>query len=539
MATPSQTGKSCGPGGLWKSKKNQNEATAPQASLNGDDKLDVEHISNTSLDPTDAAQPTQRRREAPALVRDLTPEERARLEKALVKKIDLRLLPMLILMYLMNYLDRNNIAAARLAGLEEELELTGTQYLTCVSILFVGYILMQVPSNLFLNKIGRPSLYLPTCMVIWGVISAATAAAESFGGLVAIRFFLGFVEAAYFPGCLFFLSSWYTRKELGFRTAILYSGSLLSGAFSGLITAGITDGMDGKRGLRAWRWLFIIEGVITIVIAFAAYSVLPNFPRTTTWLTDDERQLAIWRLDEDIGEDDWTGTQNQTFGHGMKLAFQDIKMWNLMVLVFCFVASGTVTNLFPTIVGTLGYSNINSLLLTVPPYVLGVITTFLNSWHADRTGERYFHITLPLYFAVIAFIIAAATIKTAPRYLAMMLMIPGVYTGYVVALAWISNTLPRPPAKRAAALAAINAVSNASSIYASYMYPESASPRYIVAMSVSCVTASIAIVAATVLRFTLVRLNKKLDRGEVVEGAVAVGEAVPGEAAKKGFRFVL
>lgn len=118
-----------------------------------------------------------------------------------------------------------------------------------------------------------------------------------------------------------------------------------------------------------------------------------------------------------------------------------------MVLLFCFVASGTVTNLFPTVVQTLGYSNIISLLLTVPPYVLGVITTFCNSWHADRTGERYFHITLPLYFAVIAFIIAAATTKTAPRYLSMMLMIPGVYTGYVVALAWISNTLPRPPAK--------------------------------------------------------------------------------------------
>ncbi|KAL8937128.1 MAG: hypothetical protein Q9216_004575, partial [Gyalolechia sp. 2 TL-2023] len=100
-----------------------------------------------------------------------------------------------------------------------------------------------------------------------------------------------------------------------------------------------------------------------------------------------------------------------------------------MVLLFCFVASGTVTNLFPTIVQTLGYSNIISLLLTVPPYVLGVITTFANSWHADRTGERYFHITLPLFFAVAAFIIAAATTRTAPRYLAMMLMIPGVYTG--------------------------------------------------------------------------------------------------------------
>ena len=476
MTTTSSTDKFYSLGRLWKSKKKQTEAAAPgpaapEGPFRNDEKPDVELVSGTYLDSTEAAEPARRRHEAPPLVRELTPGERACLEKALVKKMDLRLLPMLIIMYLMNYLDRNNIAAARLAGLEEELGLTGTEYLTCVSILFVGYILMQVPSNLFMNKIGKPSLYLPTCMVVWGVISAATAAAESFGGLVAIRFFLGFVEAAYFPGCLFLLSSWYTRKELGLRTAILYSGSLMSGAFSGLITAGIISGMDGKGGLRAWRWLFIIEGVVTIVIAFAAYFVLPDFPRTTTWLTEDERQLAIWRLDEDIGEDDWTGTQNQTFWRGLKLAFQDVKMWNLvrfpilncrrvvytgiipgliryqMILLFCFVASGTVNNLFPTIVGTLGYNNINSLLLTVPPYVLGVITTFFNSWHADRTGERYFHIALPLYVAVIAFIVAAATISPGPRYLAMMLMIPGVYTGYVVALAWISNTLPRPPAK--------------------------------------------------------------------------------------------
>ena len=106
------------------------------------------------------------------------------------------------------------------------------------------------------------------------------------------------------------------------------------------------------------------------------------------------------------------------------------------------------------------------------------MTAFCDAWHADRTGERYFHITLPLYVGVFAFILAAATTSTAPRYVAMMLMVPGVYTGYVVALAWISNTLPRPPAKRAAALAAINAVSNTSSIYASYLYPDSAAPRY-------------------------------------------------------------
>jgi len=259
---------------------------------------------------------------------------------------------------------------------------------------------------------------------------------------------------------------------------MLYSGSLLSGAFSGLIAAGITNGMDGSAGLRAWRWLFIIEGAITVVIAAAAFFVLPNFPRTTSWLSDDERELAIWRLQEDIGQDDWVSTEQQSFFHGMKLAFSDIKTYVLMALLFGIVAAGSVTNFFPTVVQTLGYGRIESLLLTVPPYALGVITTFINAWHADRTGERYLHITLPLIIGIVSFILAAATTTTAPRYVAMMLMIPGVYTGYVVALAWISNTIPRPPAKRAAALAAINAVSNASSIYASYMYPTSAGPRY-------------------------------------------------------------
>lgn len=222
-----------------------------------------------------------------------------------------------------------------------------------------------------------------------------------------------------------------------------------------------------------------------------------------------------------------------------------------------------MTNFFPTVVKTLGFSDVKSLLLTAPPYLLAVITAFLNALHSGHTRERYFHVTVPLYVAIAAFILAATTTATAPRYVAMMLMLPGIYTGYVVALGWISNCMPRPPAKRAAALAAINAVSNTSSIYASYMFPKSDGPRYgkisvksslnspinatstnvasrlVLAMSVCSATAFIALVMATVLRFILVRLNKKLDRGEHVEGAINAGAAVPGLAAQRGFRFLV
>ncbi|KAI2605834.1 major facilitator superfamily domain-containing protein [Hypoxylon fragiforme] len=482
------------------------------------------------------AQPNMRGLRAPEIIARLSPEQRVELETRLRKKIDLRLLPMLILMYILNYIDRNNIAAAKLAGLPEDLNLdpNASEFQTAVSILFVGYLLMQIPSNLFLNKIGKPALYLPACMMIWGVISAATAAVTNFGGLIAVRFFLGFVEAAYFPGCLYYLSCWYTRKELGLRTAMLYSGALISGAFSGLMSAGITQNMNGARGFSAWQWLFIIEGVITIGISFIAFFILPNFPRTTSWLTEEEKALAIWRLEEDIGEDDWIDSEHQSLWQGARLAFTDVKTWVLLVLLFGIVASGSVTNFFPAVVKTLGYNNVVTLLLTCPPYVLCVIATFINAWHADRTGERYWHITLSLVVALAAFILAAATTDLAPRYVAMMLMVPGVYCAFVVALAWISNTLPRPPAKRAAALAFINAVSNASSIYASYMYEDRMAPRYVIAMSVNCGTTFMAIVAATVMRIMLVRLNRKLDAGEFVEGAV---NALPGEAVLHGFRF--
>ncbi|KAI0179351.1 major facilitator superfamily domain-containing protein [Hypoxylon sp. FL1284] len=499
--------------------------------ISNDEMVDDKH-STTTKDHglpgvADLEQATFRGLRPPEIIARLTPEQRIELENRLRRKIDFRLLPMLVLMYILNYIDRNNIAAAKLAGLPEDLHLdpNASQFQTAVSILFVGYLLMQIPSNLFLNKIGKPAIYLPTCMMLWGVISAATAAVTNFGGLIAVRFFLGFVEAAYFVN---------TRKELGLRTAFLYSGALISGAFSGLMSAGITQNMDGARGLGAWQWLFIIEGVITIGISSVALFILPNFPRTTSWLSEEERALAIWRLEEDIGEDDWVDSEHQSLWHGAKLAFADVKTYILMLLLFGIVASGSVTNFFPAVVKTLGYSNVITLLLTCPPYVLTVIVSCINAWHADRTGERYWHIILPLVVAMAAFILAAATTSIAPRYVAMMLMVPGVYGAFVVALAWISNTLPRPPAKRAAALAFINAVSNASSIYASYMYEDRMAPRYVIAMSVNCGTIFLSMVSATVLRFMLVRLNKKLDRGIFVEGAI---NAIPGEATHHGFRF--
>jgi hypothetical protein len=283
--------------------------------------------------------------------------------------------------------------------------------------------------------------------------------------------------------------------------------------------------------------LFIVEGVCTIAIAAVCFFILPNLPRTTTWLTEEERQLAVWRLQDDIGLDDSTPAEDQGFWHGMGLAFQDVKVWVLMLMLLGIVSAASVTNFFPTVVQTLGYGKIQSLLLTAPPYVLAVFTAIANALHADRTGERFLHVTLPLVVGIAAFILAASTTSVVPRYVAMMFMVPGVYTGYVIVLAWISNTIPRPPAKRAAALAAINAVSNASQIYASYLY--SGGPRYILAFAVNCGTLILAIGMAVLLRGMLVKLNEQLDRREGLEGQDSAGDDDGGLATKKGFRYLI
>ena len=181
------------------------------------------------------------------------PEWKASFEKKFVRRIDLRLMPLLILMYLNNFLDRASLAQARLGGLEEDLGMSGTDFNLAVSMLFVGYLTMQLPSNLLITRI-RPSLYLGCVMSVWGVVCAAIGGVQSLTGLVVVRVFLGVTEAPFFPGAVFLLSSWYTRSELSSRIAWLYSGVALANMFGGLMGAGILGNMDGDLGLAGWRW---------------------------------------------------------------------------------------------------------------------------------------------------------------------------------------------------------------------------------------------------------------------------------------------
>ncbi|KAM5356738.1 hypothetical protein ACJ41O_003384 [Fusarium nematophilum] len=472
----------------------------------------------------------------------MSPDEFLEAEKSLKRKLDMRLLACVWLIFVLNYLDRNNIAAAKVAGLADTLRLTAAQYATAVAILFVGYVLMQLPSNIFLAQM-RPSVYLPACMAAWGLISTLTGVAQNAAGLYALRFFLGFVEAAFYPGALFLISSWYRRSEMGLRSAILFSATQLGSAFSGLIGAGIKGGLEGSRGLESWRWLFLIEGSITIFVALCSVLVLPDWPSTTRWLTPTERAVAEWRLIQDAGQVD---EDDEKWSYGFKLAFKDWRLYIFAAMFFCLQVAAATSNFFPSVVQTLGYSRVATLLLTAPPYILGLIISVVNNWSADRLNNSSFHVMWPLALAIVGFVVAAAALQTGPRYFAMMLMVGGGHGANAVVLAWTQKTMLRPRIKRAAAVAFVNAFGNISQVWTSYLWPDSAKPRYVLAMSVNSGFALGTIILALVMRIILQRANKKLDSGadvaEIMKGEsqaqVAGISEEDRQANKASFRYV-
>ncbi|KAL3462654.1 major facilitator superfamily domain-containing protein [Aspergillus heterothallicus] len=508
-----------------------------ETTMEGAVKPSVEHH-----DPvTSLKECLEQNRLAPA--QNMSPGEIAVVEKRLKRKLDLRLLCCVWVIFVMNYLDRNNISAAKVAGISDSLNLSSTQYATAVALLFVGYVLMQIPSNIFLAQI-KPAIYLPTVMAVWGMLSALVGATHNASGLYALRFLLGFVEAAFYPGALFLISSWYKRSEMGVRSAILFSGSQLGSAFSGLIGAGITSGLDGARGLESWRWIFIIEGSVTVFIAFIAVLVLPNYPSNTPWLTPEERAVAEWRLISDAGQVD---EDDEKWSYGFKMAFRDWRLYIFALTFLCIQVASATSNFFPSVVKTLGFSTVNTLLLTVPPYMVGLVVAIANNWSADRLQNSSFHIMWPLAVAIVGFVVAAASLNTGARYFAMILMVAGGHGANSVLLAWTQKTMIRPRIKRASAVAFVNAFGNLSGVFSSYLYPDASSPRYVLAMSANSGFSLGVIVLALFMRRVLLRANRRLETGETTVAQEMRGEsqrAIAGlseeerAARREGFRYI-
>ncbi|KAJ5175639.1 uncharacterized protein N7482_001516 [Penicillium canariense] len=468
----------------------------------------------------------------------IDPARRAVVEKSLKRKLDARC-SLFVLIYIMNYLDRNNISAARLKGLQADLNLTDTQYSTCLSILYVGYILMQVPSNMFINRIQRPSIYIAIAMTLWGLVSTCSGLAGNFSQMAAIRFLLGFVEAAFLPGALLILSKWYTRKELTTRNAILFCGNLISNAFSSLVAAGVLSNMQGVLGHPAWRWLFWIEGAITMAIAVSSAFILPDLPTNSRGFTEEELLVAQLRLLEDVGEAD-TDSEEQSPFAGLIMSLKDFKIYIMMLSFTAYVVGLSFNAFFPTLTGTLGFSYVPTLLMSAPPWVFSCIFSVINAWHADRTQEKIWHIYGPIFMGLVGFIISMSTLNVAARYLALFLQ-AGSYAGFIF-------VFPATPAKRAVALALVNAFSQLGNVAGSYVWNLSEN-GYRKSYGIVTAMYGVTIVGFWAFRMILVRLNKRLEEKEAEWDAghadAQTGDVVFMESAdeslrmRKGFRYLV
>jgi MFS family permease len=413
-------------------------------------------------------------------------------------------------------------------------------------LVYVGYILMQVPSNMIINKISRPSLYIGVAMVLWGMISTLSGITTNYLGMVLVRFFIGFVEAAFLPGALLILSKWYTRRELTTRNAILFCGNLISNAFSSLVAAGVLSNMEGTLGHRAWRWLYWIEGAATMGIAISAAFILPDLPHNTRGFTEEERKLAVYRITEDVGEADEDSAEESPFA-GLLMAVKDVKIYVMMLTFTAYVVGLSFNAFFPTLTGTLGFSYVPTLLMSAPPWVFSCMVSLLNAWHADKTQERFWHIVGPICVGLVGFIISMSTENVAARYVALFLQASS-YAGFIVFYSWISSSFPRPPAKRAVAIAMINAFSQLGNIAGSYVWTL---PQNGYRKSYGIVTAmfGITIVGCYIFKVILDRLNKKIVEGEAaweVRGDVAERTAEmegvsveEGIKLQRGFRYLV
>ncbi|KAF9247261.1 MFS general substrate transporter [Melanogaster broomeanus] len=346
-------------------------------------------------------------------------EGRKILEKQLLRKLDRRV-AFLLLVSIMNYLDRYNVAAARIQGLEDDLHMSGSQFNTLISTFYVGYVLMQVPSNTFMSSIQRPSLYLSVCVFLLGVCSIATGISQTFAGALISRFFIGICEAAWYPGAMFLLSKWYKRNELAWRIAITTSGSTISFAFGALIASFVMEMADKVFGFAGWRWLFLLEGSVTIIIAVFAIFVIPDYPSSpASWLTPEEHLLALRRMEEDGVDADSLEQDKQM--SGLIEALSDRRVWWLSTALLGLDVAYSFGNFFPTLVATMGYSPTVSLLLCAPPWVLSIVTTLAISWHSDVSGERFWHISIPLIIGITGFVLAMNTMNTVVRYLSLLM----------------------------------------------------------------------------------------------------------------------
>jgi ACS family tartrate transporter-like MFS transporter len=312
-------------------------------------------------------------------------------EERLFARIAWRLMPLLILAYVLNYLDRNNLGFAALT-MNRELGLTSTQFGRAAGILFLGYCFFEVPSNIALYRVG-PRIWLARIMISWGLISAATIFVNGSSSLYLLRFLLGVAEAGFFPGVAFYLGNWFpssyrTRMIAWFMVAVPIS-SVVAGV-SGLLLR-----MDGTLGLSGWKWLFLLEGLPVAVLGVVLLNVLSDRPEQATWLSEDERQFVIDRIKSERRE--------REVRH-LGAALKDVRVLILAGVQFGFLVGSYGVGLFlPQIIKLGNLTDVEVGFVSSGSYLVATVVMIAWAGQVDRRGGKVLNLTLACLMSAIGF----------------------------------------------------------------------------------------------------------------------------------------
>ncbi|KAH8811087.1 major facilitator superfamily domain-containing protein [Xylogone sp. PMI_703] len=438
-------------------------------------------------------------------------------EAKTLRKMDIRLIPMLAILYLLSFLDRGNIGNAKIQGLTKDLHLSGDEYNIALTVFFLTYCAFEIPSNLLLKRF-RPSIWLPSIMIVWGACTVCLGVVHNYHELVVVRICLGISEAGLYPGVAYYLTMWYCTSEMAFRQGLFFSAASMAGAFSGLLAYLIVK-MEGVGGYAGWRWIFIIEGLLTVVVAVLAYFTLYDFPETASFLTPEERAWAVHRLKyQGSARSGRMIAESDRFK--WKYVLRAVTDWQLyvgLIMYWGIVCPLYGISLFlPTIINELGYTAVIAQLLTIPIYITAAVLTVVVCYFSDKAvksgKDRYPYIFWPTVAILVGFIMAiagsAAGGVPGVVYAGVFITTCGIYPAFPGNITWMSNNLAGSY-KRAAGMAFHIGLGNLGGAMASNFYRTQDGPKFLLGHGLEIMFCVLGLIAIIVLRISYARINKQ------------------------------
>jgi len=381
-------------------------------------------------------------------------------EQVLLRKITLRLIPFMFLLYIVSYLDRVNVSFAALQ-MNKALGFSNEIYSFGAGIFFIAYFIFEVPSNLILHRVGA-RLWIARIMVTWGIISSSMMFVRGPASFYTLRFLLGIAEAGFFPGMILYLTYWFPSDARGRAVARFMTATAIAGVI-GSPLSGLLLQMNGMGGLGGWQWLFLIEGIPSILLAFVTFVYLPDGPTKATWLNSEEKKWIADRLERERAETAADGH------HSMGAALTSGRVWTFAAIYFAIVMSFYgITFWLPQIVKAFsGMGDAAVGFLSAIPWIAATICMVVSSRHSDITRERRWHVALSAVGGAVGLVAAGVATNPVLELAALSLAAAGIWG--TLGPFWAMSSESLAGAGAAAGIALINSVGNLGGFVGPYL----------------------------------------------------------------------